>query len=120
MAGCSLLRREQPVRPPLLNARSDTHSLKTDKTLEELEKRTPLSPDPQQELEGRNSKLDTGCVEEHPSVGIYEPIGICYYSTCIDKAQETYLLDQGNNCFGKRIARVQVLVVVVVIIVIAV
>ena len=52
-------------------------------------------------------------------MGIYEPIGICYYSTCIDKARETYLLDQGN-CFGKRIARVQALVVVVVIVVIAV
>ena len=50
------------------NKRDNTHSLKMDKKLEELEKRTPLSTDPQQELEGRNSKLDTGHTEERPRV----------------------------------------------------
>ena len=32
------------------------------------------------------------CDHDTSPVGIYEPIGICYYSTCIDKARETSCL----------------------------
>jgi hypothetical protein len=54
------------------NKRDNTHSLKMDKKLEELEKRTPLSTDPQQSLRGgipswtqvtqKNALVSSSCV----------------------------------------------------------